>query len=122
MKIAMPVDEKSIDSKVCISFGRAPYFLVYDTEKKKEMFIKNEAADSQGGAGILAAQIVADSDADVLVTPRCGKNAADLLDAAKIKIYKSMGDSIKENLEACQNGKLEVLSEIHAGFHGHGGQ
>jgi len=122
MKIAMPVDKKSMDSKVCISFGRTPYFLVYDTEAKKEMFIANAAADSPGGAGILAAQIVADSHADVLVTPRCGKNAADVLDAAKIKIYKSMNDSITENLEACQNGKLEVLSEIHAGLHGHGGQ
>lgn len=119
MKIAMPVDEKSMDSKVCISFGRAPYFLIYDTGTKKEMYIENAAADCQRGAGVLAAQIVADSGADVMVTPQYGKNAADIFDAAKVKGFKSKGNSIKENLEACQNGKLEVLSEIHAGFHDH---
>ena len=32
MRIAIPVDEKNIDSEVCISFGRTPYFLIYDTE------------------------------------------------------------------------------------------
>ena len=34
MKIAIPVDEKSLESNVCVSFGRAPYFLIYDTESK----------------------------------------------------------------------------------------
>ena len=39
MKIAIPVDEKSLESNVCVSFGRAPYYLIYDTETKKVHFM-----------------------------------------------------------------------------------
>ena len=36
MKIAIPVDEKSVDSNVCVSFGRTPYFLIYDVDTKRK--------------------------------------------------------------------------------------
>ena len=58
MKIAMPVDDKTMESSVCVSFGRTPYFLIYDTENKESVFLDNSAAASQGGAGIKAAQTV----------------------------------------------------------------
>jgi predicted Fe-Mo cluster-binding NifX family protein len=35
MKIAIPVDEKTLESNVCVSFGRTPYFLIYDVETKE---------------------------------------------------------------------------------------
>jgi predicted Fe-Mo cluster-binding NifX family protein len=37
MKIAIPVDEKTLESNVCASFGRTPYFLIYDTETKERL-------------------------------------------------------------------------------------
>lgn len=41
MKIAIPVDEKTLESNVCVSFGRTPYFLIYDVETKESIFIDN---------------------------------------------------------------------------------
>lgn len=121
MKIVIPVDENNFNTTICMSFGRTPYFLIYDTEAKDGEFIDNAGAKSQGGAGIKAAQTVADSKADVLLTPRCGQNAADILLAADIKIYKTINDNLKENLDAFEKGELPLLTEIHEGFHGHGG-
>ncbi|NLK22208.1 MAG: dinitrogenase iron-molybdenum cofactor biosynthesis protein [Epulopiscium sp.] len=121
MKIAIPVDEKNMNTKVCISFGRAPYFLFYDTETKEGLFHDNSAAASTGGAGIKAAQMIVDNKADILLTPRCGQNAANVLKAADIKIYKTNNISVKDNIDAFTNGKLSLLEEIHAGFHGRGG-
>ena len=120
MKIAIPVDDKSLKSNVCISFGRAPYFLIFDTDKKEEVFLENSAANSQGGAGIKAAQAIADTNAEALITPRCGQNAADVLKAADIKLYKTKGASVLGNIEAFIAGKLSLLDDIHPGFHGHG--
>ena len=114
MKIAIPVD----DGNICVSFGRTPYFMLYDTENNKSRFINNSAANSQGGAGIKAAQIIVDNNADVLITPRCGQNAAEVLIAANVKIYKALNNSIEENLTEFKNDKLSILTEIHAGFHG----
>lgn len=121
MKIAIPVDEKDMGTNVCVSFGRTPYFLVYDTETKQSTFLDNSAAASTGGAGIKAAQTIVDNKADALLTPRCGENAADVLKAADIKIFKTTSDPAKDNIDAFIAGKLSLLDEIHAGFHGHGG-
>jgi len=117
MKIAIPVDESSMEANVCISFGRTPYFLIFDTESKEPIFLDNSAAASQGGAGIKAAQAVVDSNVTALITPRCGENAAEVFKAANIKIYKTINDSIKDNIDAFIGGKLFLLDEIHAGFH-----
>jgi predicted Fe-Mo cluster-binding NifX family protein len=120
MKAAIPVDEKRMETSVCMSFGRSPYFLLYDTETKESDFIDNSAAASQGGAGIKAAQAIADSHADALLAPRCGENAAEVIKAAGIKIYKTMSGSAMDNIHAFMEGRLPLLEEIHAGFHNHG--
>lgn len=122
MRIAIPVDEKNIRSNVCVSFGRTTYFLFYDTQTKESVFIDNSAAASTGGAGIKAAQAIVDNKINVLLTPRCGKNAADVLKAADIKIFKTTNASVEENIEDYIAGNLHLLEEVHAGFHGHGGK
>lgn len=119
MIIAIPMEEKSLESGVCVSFGRAPYFLFYDTDTNKGDFIHNSAADSQGGAGIKAAQIISDHGAKALLTPRCGENAQAVLNESEIQIYKSLSASAQQNIDAFAAGKLALLSEFHPGFHGH---
>ena len=120
MKIAIPVDGQSINSRVCASFGRAPFFLIYDVDTGESLFIDNDAASSQGGAGIKAAQLIADNSVSALLTFRCGQNAADVFNAADIRIYKIINESVEENIKAFKDGKLSLFEEIHAGFHGHG--
>lgn len=122
MKIAIPVNDKAMEENVCPSFGRTPYFLIYETETKDYVFVENSAALSQGGAGIKAAQFVVDQGIEALITPRCGQNAADVIQASGIKIYKTTNESIEDNINAFIDGKLSLLNEIHAGFHNHGGK
>ena len=118
MKIALPIDEKDLNNEVSVSFGRAPYYAVYDTETKEVEYIENTAANAKGGAGIKAAQFVVDSGAKVLITPRCGENAADVVSSAEIRMYKSEKVSAKENIEKFLVDKLSLLNDIHEGFHG----
>lgn len=120
MKIAMPVNEDK--ETVCISFGRTTLFLLVDAETGIKEYIDNSAAASQGGAGIKAAQSLVDHGVEVLLTPRCGENAAKVLETAGVALYKSNGDLVEDNLAAFADGKLLVLSEIHPGFHNHGGK
>ncbi|KUO73578.1 MAG: dinitrogenase iron-molybdenum cofactor biosynthesis protein [Desulfosporosinus sp. BRH_c37] len=122
MKIAIPVNDKSMEAGVCDSFGRTPYYLIYDTESKESIFLDNSAVASQGGAGIKAAQTVVDNKVNALLTPRCGENAAEVIRAANIQLYKTINDSIKDNIDALNEGKLSFLVDIHPGFHGHGGK
>ena len=121
MKITVPMNEQNMGTGLCPSFGRAPFFLFYDTETKEAKWIKNSAAESAGGAGIAAAQILADSGVEALITPRCGENAQKVLSGAHIEVYRSTDGTARQNIDALAAGKLEKLSEFHAGFHGHGG-
>lgn len=122
MKIAMPVDDKSIKTNISQSLGRAPYFLIYDTESKESLFLDNSASASQGGAGIKAAQTIVDNKVAALLTPRCGENAAEVINKANIQMFKVINDSIEDNVKALKDGKLSLLVDIHAGFHNHGGK
>lgn len=119
MKIAMPADENSMNTTVCVSFGRAPYFLIYDTISKESEFLDNSAVASQGGAGIRASQIIADNGVKALLTPRCGENAEKVLRNAEVLVYKSMPGTVLQNIEAFAAEKLNLLNDFHAGFHGH---
>lgn len=120
MKIAIPVDENKLETGVCVSFGRAPYFLIYDTTTGNSVSLDNSAASSQSGAGIKAAQSIADSGAEVLLTPRCGENAAEVLKAAGVKMYRTVSGSASDHIAAFLAGDLQPLLETHTGFHGHG--
>ena len=114
MRIAIPLDENKQD--VCIVLSRAPYFLFQD--ENSQAITENPAAEAQGGAGIQAAQFLVDSGVNVLITVRCGQNAADVFQTAGIKIYKSTGKTAVNDLEAFSKGKLEELRHFHGGFQG----
>lgn len=120
MKIAIPADDKINGTGVCPSFGRTLYYMIYDTESKASSFLDNTAANNAGGAGIKAAQILVDNKVEVVLTPRCGENAANVLKAAGIKMFKAVGGSVMDNVNAYLNGSLALLDDIHPGFHNHG--
>ena len=114
MRIAIPLDENKQD--VCIVLARAPYFLFW--EDGKDTISENPAAQAHGGAGIQAAQFLVDNGVNVLITVRCGQNAADVFKAAGMKIYKSANKAAADDLTALEDGKLSELTEFHGGFHG----
>lgn len=122
MKVAVPVDDKNLETSVCMSFGRAPYFLIYDTDSRESSFLDNGAASSPGGAGIKAAQTIVDNKVDALLTPRCGENAAGVIKAAGIELYRTGSQSAMGNISSFMAGNLPSLNEIHPGFHNRRGR
>jgi len=82
-----------------------------------QFFLDNSAAANQGGAGNKAAQTIVDSQVEALLTPRCGENAAEVINIADIKIYQAKGNLLTHYIQAFENGELQLLNEIHPGFH-----
>lgn len=121
MRIAIPVNEDSQKTDICPSFGRAPFFMIKNTEINEYKFLINDAAESAGGAGIKAAQLFLNEKIDVVITPRCGENSAKVMQDADVKIFKSQGSIAIQNFDLYEKGQLSPLTDIHAGFHGHGG-
>ena len=116
MKVMIPVDETK--KEVCVSFGRAPFFCLYDEEKDTLTYVENPGADAQGGAGLKAAQCIVDHNADVVITIRAGENAGKVFEAAQIKVYKACDKDVLGQIEALKKNELNELDHYHAGFHG----
>lgn len=116
MRVMIAADENKRD--VCIVFARAPYFAVVDTQEETMTFVENPAVAAQSGAGVQAAQFVADAGVDALITVRCGQNAAQVLQEADVAIYRACDGDILQNLAALRQGRLAPLEKFHGGFHG----
>ncbi len=115
MIVLVPVNEDR--QSVCPSFGRAPYFYIADSCGENPTIAENPAANSESGAGVRAAQAAIDLHAEVVVTPRLGENAANVLKAAGIGLFRPESDDARTNVGAMLAGTLEPLTAIHPGFH-----
>ncbi len=109
MKIAVSSKEKSLSGEVSDVFGRSPYFVIADIEKgeiKATEIIENKSTDQITGAGISAAQFVAEKNVNAVITGNVGPRALDVLRQFNIKIYYGDG-KVEEVLQEFINGKLK---------------
>ena len=109
MKIAISSTGKDLESDIDIRFGRCPYFLIIDTETNKTKAIENTAKAQAGGAGISAAQLVANEKPDAIIATNLGPRAFQVFQQLNIKIYQAEG-KIKQAIENLKNNKLKEIS------------
>jgi len=111
MKIAVSSTGKELDSDVSNVFGRCPYFIIVEVEDKKitkTEAIENMSAKQRGGAGISAAQTVAEKGVKAVITGNIGPRASDVLRQFNIEVYNGSG-AVKEALQKFIDGKLERI-------------
>ncbi len=112
MKIAISSTGDSLDSNIDLRFGRACGFIIYDIENDTFNFANNnQNLNAPQGAGIQAAQTVANQNADAVITGHCGPKAFKVLIDAGVKIYTGAEGTVKETVEKFKKGELkEALS------------
>jgi len=113
MKIAFPAFTEDSNNLIEARFGRAKYFIIYDTETDQFTSIPNQVnLLSPVGAGIQAAQKVIESGAQVVITGHCGPKAFKVLSSAGVKVITGAeGIKIKEALEKYKKGELKPTLE-----------
>ena len=100
MKIAISATGKDLNCQIDPRFGRCQYFIFVDPETMEFEAFENEGLMASGGAGVQAAQLVAQKGANALITGNLGPNAASALSASGIKVYLVAGGTVKEVIEA----------------------
>jgi predicted Fe-Mo cluster-binding NifX family protein len=99
MKIAISAAGPSIEDLIDPRFGRCAFFLIIDTGTLEFEVIENSSKNLSGGAGIEAAQRVANQGVTHVLTGRCGPNAEKVLLAAGIKIVDGCEGTVREAVE-----------------------
>jgi predicted Fe-Mo cluster-binding NifX family protein len=107
MKIAISSTGPDLDAEVDPRFGRCPCFVVVDPTNEAVEILDNQAATMSGGAGIQAAQMVANSGAVAVITGNLGPNAADTLAASGLRTYLGVSGTVRGVLQQYVEGRLE---------------
>ena len=94
----------SLDAPLDPTFGRAAYFLFVDSEKPDIAAHKN--TPSAHGAGVQAAQFLADKGVSALITGNVGPNALRGLEAARISVFTCPSGTAEEALQRYTDGTL----------------
>ncbi len=112
MKIVLSTTSPGLDSTTDPRFGRGAYLLVVDTETMRWEARPNPGVNASGGAGIQAAQFVADQKADAAISGDFGPHAFNALQAAGIAMYL-YGDCRTAD-EAVKRFKAGTLERVGA--------
>jgi len=114
LKIAISATGKDLNAMVDPRFGRCSYFILVEVEGKEIKgfeAIENPAATAMGGAGIQAAQTIANKGAEVVIAGNIGPNAFGVLSTSGIKVITGVaGISVKEAVERYLKGELRETS------------
>ena len=117
MKLAMSATGRDMDSELDPRFGRCPYFIIVDSDTLKFKVIDNSSSIASGGAGISAAQLIAEKNAGIVLTGSCGPNAFQALSGAKIEVITGLSGKISAVIEKYKSGELKTSSKPNAASH-----
>lgn len=104
--------DRSLDSRMNSRFGRAPWFIRYDTSNENWKAIENNGPEQPGGAGIATAQLLINQGAEGVISGRFGPNAKQALSTASIKMFTNDDDQLTV-AEVVQRYQTDQLPEVH---------
>jgi predicted Fe-Mo cluster-binding NifX family protein len=118
MRIAISSQGENLEAEVDSRFGRAPRFLIVDTETMSFEVVENtQNLDLSQGAGIQAAQNVTRHGPDVVLTGKCGPKAFKVLETAGVGVVVGVGGKIQDAIKAYMDGKYQPATEANVEGH-----
>lgn len=107
-KIAISGEGPGLDDALDPRFGRAAGFIVVDPQTLEFEFLDNGSSQAMAqGAGIQAAETVAASGAQAVLTGYVGPKAFRALQAAGIKVGQNLGDiTVRQAVEQFRQGEI----------------
>lgn len=120
MKIAIPAKEKTIESITESRFGRANYFIIFDTVANSFNCVENKQCNAVSGAGGQTVRQLSELDVETILLPEVGPKALEAIKSFDIKAYRyTRMCPITDLIQQFKEDKLEsVLTESHGGYHG----
>jgi len=115
-KVCVSATGSSIDSQIDPRFGRCAYFIVADADTMDYQHMPNAAYESPHGAGIQAAQVVANQKVQAVITGMVGPNAHRVLSAAGIEIITGVSGTVRDAIQRYKAGQLRGGQDPSGGF------
>jgi predicted Fe-Mo cluster-binding NifX family protein len=101
-----------LDAEIDPRFGRCQCFVIIDSETMKFENLSNASRSVSGGAGIQAAQIVANNGVKLVLTGSVGPNASRVLSSSGIDVITGLSSTVREAVERFKNGQLQTVTSF----------
>lgn len=109
MKLVITAQGPNPDDPVDPRFGRAAYHILFDDKAGTFTTLDNAGREAAQGAGVQAAQAIAASGAEALLTGHCGPKAFQALNAAGVSIFSGVEGRVLDAVQAWRDGRLAEL-------------
>ena len=107
MKIAISSQCMDLTSQVDARFGRAPYFIIFDTEKEEFTVINNQSnTEAAQGAGVRSAEKMAQNGVEAVISGNLGPKAIITLAGAGITTYAWSEGTVSQAINLYRDNKL----------------
>ncbi len=117
MKICVTAQAPTLDSLIDPRFGRCANFIIVDSKTLAFEAAMNPGTMASGGAGIHAAQFIAEQGCKAVLTGNVGPNAYNALAAAGITVFVGISGTVKSAIEMFNSGQLTPTSSATAPSH-----
>ena len=118
MRIAVTSQGADLTSNVDPRFGRASYFLIFDTSDESFEVVNNDQnVNASQGAGIQAAENVAKKNVDMVVSGNFGPKAFRALNVAGIKLALWADGSVAQAIELARHNELKLADNANVEGH-----
>lgn len=121
-KICVTSTGASVQAQVDPRFGRCAYFVIADGPQAEPKAFENTARSLGNGAGIQAAQTMANMGVTIVLTGDLGPNAFRVLRASGTRTFRTNGGTVEKAIADFYAGRLtEIEGPTGPGHHGRGG-
>lgn len=118
MRIAVSSRGTGLDSMVDPRFGRAQFFIIFDTDNDSFQAISNEQnVQAAQGAGVQAAEKVAREKVDIVVSGNIGPKAFATLSAAGIRTALWAEGTVSQAIEMAKNNEFKPTNGANVEGH-----
>ena len=118
MRIAVASQGRELEDMVEPRFGRAPCFLLIDTDTDSVTVISNEDnVQATQGAGVQAAETVVSHGVDIVVSGNIGPKAFAALKAAGVKAVLWADGTVAEAVELLKDERLKPIQSANVEGH-----
>jgi predicted Fe-Mo cluster-binding NifX family protein len=111
MKIAVSVTAPKPGTAFEPRFGRAPAFVIVDTNKGEQLVVANPAAQLGSGAGIRAAEFLVRQDVEAVISGAFGPKAYDVLHASGVRLYQAKSGTVEDLVTRLLKGDLDAVED-----------
>ena len=114
--IGIPIQtDDGLNSKVSSHFGKAPFYLLYNTSTKTANVIKNTS--NHYGGKEHPPVLLKNAGVQIMLAGGMGSNARKIFEKNNIKVYYGASNTAKETLELYESGKLSEISPDDGNHH-----